>query len=225
METSLHRQLKEHYAGDAESREVRIDSFRIDAVADGQLIEIQSAPLGAIRDKIRRLVEEHDVLVVKPLAARKTLVKVKPRGGAVVSTRRSPRRETVYDAFGELVHFVPVFPHPRLTLDVLLTEQEEHRVPARRRRRRGKDYRVLDRRLVQIVETRRFRTADDLARLLPAGLPESFTTLDLSEQLGIPRWLAQKMAYCLRRIDAIEDVGVLARSRLYERKHGDRRAA
>ena len=42
---------------------------------------------------------------------------------------------------------------------------------------------------------------------------------------GIPRWLAQKMAYCLRRIDAIEVVGISQRSRLYQRRCRDSRAA
>lgn len=225
METTLHRQLKEHYAGDASCREVRLDGFRIDAIADGRLIEIQSAPLGAIRDKVRTLLGQHDVLVIKPLAARKTLIRLKKQNGPVVSTRASPRRETVCDLFVELVNFVPLFPHPRLTLDVLLTEQEEHRVPVKRRRRRGKDYRVLDRRLVGIVETHRFRTADDVLALLPSDLPESFTTLDLAQRLGIPRWLAQKMAYCLRRMEAIDVVGVSRRSRLYERRRNKTRAA
>jgi len=218
METSLHRQLKELYAGDAASREVRLDGFRIDAIADGKLIEIQSAPLGAIRDKVRTLVQQHDVLVIKPLAARKTLIKLKKKNGKVVSTRMSPRRETVCDLFIELVNFVPLFPHPRLTIDVLLTEQEEDRVPVKRRRRRGKDYRVLDRRLVQVVETHRFRTADDVLALLPAQLPASFTTADIASGLRIPRWLAQKMTYCLRRMEAVSVIGVSQRSRLYERR-------
>ncbi|MBL8851995.1 MAG: hypothetical protein JNG89_20145 [Planctomycetaceae bacterium] len=218
METSLHRQLKELYAGDAASREVRLDGFRIDAIADGQLIEIQSAPLGAIRDKVRTLVQQHDVLVIKPLAARKTLIKLKRKNGKVLSTRTSPRRETVCDLFSELVNFVPLFPHPRLTLDVLLTEQEEHRVPVKKRRRRGKDYRVLDRRLVQVVETHRFRTADDVLALLPEELPASFTTADIAKLLKIPRWLAQKMTYCLRRMEAVNVIGVSQRSRLYERR-------
>jgi hypothetical protein len=218
METTLHRQLKELYAGDAASREVRLDGYRIDAVADGKLIEIQSAPLGAIRDKVRTLVQSHDVLVIKPLAARKTLIKLKKPGGAVVSMRSSPRRETVFDLFIELVNFVPLFPNPRLRLDVLLTEQEEDRVPVRKRRRRGKDYRVLDRRLVRVVETHSFATAADILALLPPELPASFTTADVAQQTGMPRWLAQKMAYCLRRMEAIEVVGFAQRSRLYERR-------
>jgi len=217
METSLHRQLKELYAGDAAAREVRLDGYRIDAIADGKLIEIQSAPLGAIRDKVRTLLERHDVLVVKPLAARKSLIRLKRAGGAVVSVRNSPRREKVFDLFSELVNFVPLFPHPRLTIDVLLTEQEEERVPAKRRRRRGKDYRVLDRRLIRVEATHSFQTAADILALLPAELPASFTTADIARLAGMPRWLAQKMAYCLRRMEAIEVVGVAQRSRLYER--------
>lgn len=223
METTLHRQLKELYAGDAASREVRLDGYRIDAIAGGKLIEIQSAPLGAIRDKVRTLVQSHDVLVIKPLAARKTLIKLKKAGGAVVSVRSSPRRESVFDLFIELVNFVPLFPHPRLRLDVLLTEQEEERVPVKRRRRRGKDYRVLDRRLVCVAETHSFSSSADILALLPPDLPASFTTADMARLTGMPRWLAQKMAYCLRRMEAIEVIGISQRSRLYERR--DARAA
>ena len=101
--------------------------------------------LAAIRDKIRALVENYDVLIVKPLAARKILVNKTRRGGPVKSTRYSPTRQNFYNLFDDLVHFVNVFPHRRLTLEVILTEQEEHRLPADRRRWRSKGYRVESR--------------------------------------------------------------------------------
>lgn len=207
METTLHRQLKEHYAADSACREVAVDGYRIDAVRDGELVEIQSAPLFAIRDKIRTLVRKHRVLVVKPLAASKLLVRRKRSGGKVISTRRSPRHETLYDLFSELVHFVGVFPDRNLTLQVLLTEQEEHRLPKISKRWRGKDYRVEDRRLVSVLEQHEFRTAADLRALLPKTLPPEFTTGDLAREAHIPRWLAQKAAWCLRKSDAICVVG------------------
>ena len=53
MESSLHRQLKELYAPSPEHREVVWDRWRIDAVRDNELIEIQHGSLSAIRDKIR----------------------------------------------------------------------------------------------------------------------------------------------------------------------------
>lgn len=207
METTLHRQLKALYAADAEQQEVRLAGYRIDAMAGDRLIEIQYGSLGAIRDKIRTLVAEHDVLVVKPLAARKYLIKRKRRGGKIVSSRYSPTRESLLHVFEDLVHFVSVFPHPRLTLDVVLTEQEEHRVAAKKRRRFSNDFRIEDRLLRGIEGRVQLRTAADLLALLPADLPVFFTTADLAEAAAIPRWLAQKIAYCLRKIEAVEIAG------------------
>ena len=71
MATLLHQQLKQHYVSDSDRHEVAFGAFRIDAVDRRvHLIEIQCASLSAIRDKIRTLVEDHQVIVVKPLAAR-----------------------------------------------------------------------------------------------------------------------------------------------------------
>ncbi len=75
METSLHRQLKNHYAAAGGLTEQRVGRYRIDVILDKQLVEIQLAPLSAIRDKIAALLKKHEVLVVKPVIARKHLVK------------------------------------------------------------------------------------------------------------------------------------------------------
>src|SRR6188472_1609844 len=96
METTLHRQLKALYSGDDSLQEVALRGYRIDAVVADRLIEIQYGSLGAIRDKVRILLANHDVLVVKPLAARKYLVKVAKRGGRIASQRYSPTRETFH---------------------------------------------------------------------------------------------------------------------------------
>jgi hypothetical protein len=206
MESTLHRQLKLLYGGPAADVEVQVDGYRIDAVVRGRLFEIQQASLGALRDKVRSLLERHRVVVVKPLVSRKYLIRRDRSGGDIVSARYSPTRETVLNLFEDLVHFVNVFPHPRLTLEVVLTTQEEHRI-TRVRRRRGPDFRVDDRLLVEVVSTRRLKTAGDLRKLLPATLPATFTTGELGQHAGIPRWLAQKMAYCLRKTGAITVVG------------------
>jgi hypothetical protein len=215
METSLHRQLKALYSAEPTSQEVRLGTFRIDAVHQGRLIEIQQGSLGAIRPKIRRLLEEHDVLIVKPLAAQKVLVRRKRAGGAVVSTRLSPRHETIADLFADLVYFVDIFPHPRLTLEVVLTRQEEHRVNAKKKWWRGPDFRVTDRLLVGIEGRVTLRDTADLLRLLPTGLDEQFTTGEIARLAPMPRWLAQKMAYCLRKMGALEQLGKRGNSWLY----------
>ena len=44
---------------------------------------------------------------------------------------------------------------------------------------------------------------NDLAALLPADLPEGFTTVELASGLGRPLRSAQQMAYCLRKTGVI----------------------
>lgn len=215
MESTLHRELKLLYGGTPDDVEVHVDGFRIDAVVDGKLYEIQHASLGALRQKVRTLLERHRVVVVKPLASRKLLIRRAQKQGPIVSSRYSPTRESIFHLFVDLVYFVDVFPHKRLTIEVVLTEQEEHRITKVRRRRFGPDYRVDDRRLKQVISTFSLRTLADLRALLPATLPPSFTTEELAREAGIPRWIAQKMAYCLRKTGAITCLGKRGRAMLY----------
>ena len=220
METSLHRQLKAHYAHDDSQTEVVLGDYRIDAIRGGRLIEIQHGSLAAIRDKIAVLLEEHRVTVVKPIVALKHLVKLDARGGKVVDRRKSPKRGQLLDVFDELVYFTRVFPHRRLHLEVALVEVEELRYPGhgRRRRRRANDFQVEDQRLVEIVDTLRFRTLADLRRMLPRGLPATFHTGHLAEGLAVRRHVAQKIAYCLRETGAIHPVGKQGNAVLYSRR-------
>src|SRR3954453_19892973 len=118
METTLHRQLKEHYAASGGLTEQRIGRYRIDVIRDKQLIEVQLASLTAIRDKIAALVKKHDVLLVKPIIICKHLIKLLRSAGRIVSRRRRPKNPTLLDLFEELAHFTRVFPHRRLTLEV-----------------------------------------------------------------------------------------------------------
>jgi hypothetical protein len=225
LATSLHQQLKDHYVADTDQHEVDVAGYRIDAIdSRGVLIEIQCAGLSAIRDKIRSLVADHDVVVVKPLAARKKITTLHRRGGDVVSSRFSPVRQSLSHIFLELVHF-GVFPHPRLRLDVLLTEQEEIRVPPTERSSWRKKYSVDDRRLITVHEHMKLRTAQDLWQNLGLSLPEQFTTADMQQTSGMPRWLAQKAAWCFRRMNFLEACGKTGNSIVYQltRKSRQRR--
>jgi hypothetical protein len=219
METSLHRQLKALYAGDDGRQEVVCEGYRIDAVRGGELIEIQHGSLAAIRDKIRRLLAQHRVRIVKPIVAHKLLVKLDRRGGVEIDRRRSPKRGVLLDVFDELVYFTRVFPHEQLTLEVVLVDVEEIRYPGRgkrrRRRRQAQEFQVDDQRLMRIVESHSFVAAADLLRLLPRRMPRQFHTAHLAKRLKAPRWTAQRIAYCLREMGAVQIVGKQGNAMLY----------
>lgn len=218
METTLHHELKLHYAGRDARFEVPVGRYRVDVVSGSRLFEIQHGPLAAIRDKVRTLLRSHRVTVVKPIVARKLLVKQSAKGGRVVERRKSPKRGRLLDLFDDLVHFTRVFPHPRLTLEVPLVEIEEWRYPGhgRRWRWRKNDHQVEDQKLTAVRETHRFRTPSDLVRLISCPLPAPFHTGDLAESLEVDRWVAQRIAYCLRQTGAIRQVGKQRNALLYE---------
>ncbi len=209
METSLHRELKRLYAGDAAQTEVRLGKYRVDAVAGDLLVEVQHGKLSAIRRKVQDLSAEHRVLVVKPIVVRKLLVRQSCAGGSVTSRRLSPKRGSLVDLFHELVYFTRAFPHRNLAIEAVLVEVEEWRYPGhgRRRRWRTNDFVVADQRLLSVGESVRLEHAADLARLLSVPLRAEFHTGELAADLGLPRWVAQRIAYCLRETGAVRQVG------------------
>jgi len=218
VETSLHRQLKELYADDPADTEVTLGDYRIDVVSGDELVEIQHGSLSAIRDKIHALLGEHRVRVVKPVIGRKHLVKQASRAGKVKHRRLSPKRGTRLDVFEELVHFTRVFPHERLSLDVLLVDVEELRYPGhgRRRRWRKDDQVVEDRRLVEIVEMHSLHRAVDLRHFVGGDLPQPFDTQHLATALDVNRSFAQQIAYCFREMGTTRQVGKRGNTLLYE---------
>lgn len=221
METSLHRELKSVYGGGAAARqEVPLAGYRIDVVDGDRLIEIQHGSLAAIRRKVSELLATHRVVVVKPIVERKTLVKLDQADGAVIDRRLSPKRGSLWDIFHELIYFIRVFPHPNLTLEVPLVEVEEWRYPGhgRRRRWRRNDFQVADEKLVAIRERHTFRSQRDLLELLPRGLPRKFDTGELAAAASIPRWIAQRVTYCLRHAGALREVGKRGNAILYRRQ-------
>lgn len=225
MVTKLHQQLKDYYADDPDRQEVNCDGYRIDAVdSRGRLVEIQCASLAAIRDKTRRLLESHRVTVVKPLPALRRITTLDRRDGDVIRSRLSPARQSLAHLFLELVHF-GVFPHPRLQLDVLLIEQEEIRIPPTARSSWKKKYSVQDRMLVSVQRHIRLKTAADLWRELAVSLTGEFTTGELAAAIGVPRWLAQKAAWCFRRMEFIDACGKQGNSIVYRLVKKSRRRA
>ena len=207
METSLHRLLKERYAtGGSQRPEVAICGFRVDAVDDaGRLVEVQSGALGPLRGKLRRLLPEHRIRIVKPVVLKRRVVRRSRRDGPDLSARCSPKRGELHDVFDDLIGVVRVFPHANLDIEILGVTIEEVRVP----RRRWPGYIVADRRLGAIHGTTSLVHAGDLWALLPERCDgrAAFTTRDLAQQLDRPLGFAQRVAYCLRLTGAARVVG------------------
>lgn len=215
-EKPLHASLK-HWLAEAGDRiEEPVDGFVIDLVRDELLIEIQTSGFSSMKRKLVTLLDEHAVHVVHPIPVEKWIVKL-DEAGTVSSRRKSPKRGDAVDLFGELVSFPDLIAHPNLTLEVLLTREEEVRRFDGDRAWRRKGWVIEERRLIEVAERHAFDSPAALASLLPEGLPPEFTTADLAAALHCRRRLAQQMTYCLREIGVIGMVGKDGNAILYSR--------
>ncbi|HEY6013978.1 MAG TPA: hypothetical protein VIU37_08220, partial [Candidatus Limnocylindrales bacterium] len=195
-----------------------VDGFVIDVVGPDELVEIQTASFASVRRKLERLVVAHRVVLVHPIPIEKWLVRV-DGDGAILWRRRSPKRGLALDLFDELVRLPGLVAHPNFRIELALVAEEEVRgpIPDGARYRYPREWWRLDRRLLQVVETRRVDTPADLLGLLPAGLPESFTTADIVAATGRSRRLAMRAVYCLERCGSVTRLPRRGRLQAYGR--------
>jgi len=215
-EKPLHAALKAWVAEPGDLIEHAVDGFVIDLVRGDTLIEVQTRGFTSMKRKLPRLLEAHDVRVVHPIPLEKWILRL-GGGGELLSRRRSPRRGAAIDVFAELVSFPELVAHPRFSLEVLITREEELRRFEAGRAWRRKGWVVEERRLIEVVDRVPLDTPAALGRLLPPGLDGEFTTSELAEALRRPRRLAQQMAYCLRATGVIEPVNKRANAVVYAR--------
>ena len=119
----------------------------------------------------------------------------------------SPKRGNILDIFEELIYFTRVFPHRNLILECPLVHVEQLRVPAKRKTTTPwqKDYVVEDVTLESIDHTVELREPSDLLGLIDLpGDADFFNTADIARAVDRPRWVAQRIAYVLRKTGAID---------------------
>lgn len=213
-EGALHAGLKRWLTRPGDRFEQPVDGYIVDMVRGDLLIEIQTGGFAPLRTKLPALLQQHRVRLVVPIARERTVERV-DAGGKTLSRRRSPGGR-LEDVFERLVSIPAVVAHERFELELLEIAELETRVhrPKRGRRRAW----VVDgRALVDVLERNLIRSALDLASLLPAALPDAFSTADVARLAPMPRTTAQQMVYCLCAVGAIARVGKTGNAHLYRR--------
>jgi len=214
-ETSLHAQLKQRLRQPGDELETVVDGYQVDVRRGDLLIEVQTRGFSGLKTKLARLLERYRVLVVHPVPVNKWILRMTADGRRELGRRRSPKHGRLEDVFEELVSIPELAVHPRFSLKVMLTEEEEIRLNDGRGSWRRKGWSIHDRRLLRVLESHVFTAVEDFAALLPQGLPRPFTTADLAAHSGQSVHRARQMAYCLRRMGALETAGKRGNAILY----------
>ncbi len=218
-EGPLHAALKAWYAQPDDALEVPVDGFIIDLVRGDLLVEIQTRGFTALKDKLTALTRTHPVRLVYPIAQEKWIVKLADDGKSQASRRKSPKRGSIEQLFDELVSIPHLLAQPNFTLEVLFIHEEEVLRASTRHGWRRKGWVTHERRLIKVVEQQLFTSPADVRALIPAALTEPFTAADLTAHITGGRRRAQKMAYCLRAMGELVQVGKRGRAVLYQPTH------
>ena len=216
-ERSLHRALKAHYAVPGSQTEQAIDGYVADIVIDGRIIEIHTGIFSPLKRKLPRLLEGNRVTLVHPIARDRYIVKPTADGKGIMSRRMSPKHGSVFTIFAALASIPTLLGNSNLTLEVVITVEEEVRVADARRNRRRGGWTAIDRRLVEIVEVHRIERMADLFAMLDAKLAVEFTTADLANAMRSPRRLGQQAAFCFREAGLTEICGKDGNALVYRR--------
>ncbi|TFG32365.1 hypothetical protein EU528_03690 [Candidatus Thorarchaeota archaeon] len=199
--------------------EVNVDGYIVDVVRGDLLIEIQTRKFSAIKDKLFKLMKNHPVRLVYPIAKEKWIVQ-QDRNGEVISRRKSPKKMGILHIFEELVSIPTFIIHSNFEVEVILTREEDIRFNDGKGSWKRRGWSSIDRRLIDIVDRTLFSTPKEFLRLIPDTLVEPFTTKTLTEVLKVPRRLVQKMTYCMRKMEILKVIGKEGNAHLYVKNQG-----
>ena len=217
-ERSLHRALKARYAVPGSLTEHAIDGFVADVVIGDRIVEIHTGIFWGLRKKLTRLLPRFAVTLVHPIAKDRYIVKVPESSTALTTRRKSPKHGSVFAIFSALASIPELLEHPNLTLEVVMTVEEEIRAADATRNRRRGGWTRLDRRLVEVAETHRIGAMADLFAMLDGDLAETFTTRDIAAAMRSSRRLGQQAAFCFREAGVTEICGKDGNALIYRRR-------
>jgi hypothetical protein len=213
-ESSLHAALKSWYYQPGDLLEVPIDGYIIDIKRCDNLIEFQLRNFNAIKSKLTKLIATHPIRLVHPIAVEKWITRFPQKGDKPLGRRKSPKKGRLEHLFMELVYIPQLAKHPNFSLEILLTQQEEMRRNDGKGSWRRRGWSIIDHKLIKVKESVILSSPKDYRYFVPFNLPEDFTTLELSKVSKIPINLAQRVVYCLRKMDIVEVVGKRGRANL-----------
>ncbi|MBO5558102.1 hypothetical protein [Ruminococcus sp.] len=210
-EKTVHAVLKEYYGGGDESKEIKVGGFVADCVCEAGVVEIQTRQLYRLDRKLAAFLPVCRVTVVFPVEREKTIITVDEESGELISRRRSPKHVTVYHAIAQLYGIRQHLADDNLTVRLPVLSVEEFRSANKKRGHTAKLDRVPTAMSDEIVLTR----PEDYAALLPASLPDVFTSAELAKLCHIDRDSARQVIGVLKQLQLVSESGRRGRSKLF----------
>jgi hypothetical protein len=214
-EKTLHAVLKEYFEPYKGNQEIKLGSFVADIVGENGIIEIQTGNFNKLRKKLESFLDVAKVTVVYPIASTKWLIWLDESTGEVTEKRKSPKKGSPYQAFYELYKIKSLLRNYNLKLCLVLLDIIEYRSLNGWSEDKKKGSTRYERIPVDIIDEIYIDTISDYSKLIPGGMPQSFTSKDFKKASGLSLSNAQTALNVLSYIGAVKNVGKSGRLNLY----------
>lgn len=217
-ERELHGDIKHFLLKPEDQLEAPYKGFIIDIKRDNLLIEIQTKSFSSLRKKLEKLLDINRIRIVHPILLNKEIILLSTEKN-ILHQRLSPKHGDITDIFEELIYIHDLFRHMNLEIQLLLVTAQEFRVDDGKGSWRRRGISIVNSKLKEIHENHLIKDAVQLFKFLPKTIINSqFTTRELSSSMGITMNRAQKICYCLKKLDLIEMVSKRGRLTVYQKK-------
>lgn len=230
-ESNLHNSLKQLYCSIYNGEtEVEMDGHVYDILTKNKnVIEIQTKNLSKLLPKTLDCIEKgHNIKIVHPIVITNRILLIDEEGNKI-SNRKSPKKGSIYDIFKELTGIYPVLLNPHFSLEIVEIEMTEERIRTKeavqsknKKRRFKRNWIKTNKKLEEILNTRRFNSKNDYLALLPKSLPKEFCAKDLytalkNEKLPASAYNnAHLIIWVLNHMEIIEECFVKDRNHYYK---------
>lgn len=213
-EGTLHLVLKNYISANRENQEVRVGKRIADVLLDGRIYEIQTRNFSSLKSKLSAFLPSTPVTVVFPAVREKRIVWVDPDTGELSGNRKSPKKESVYNIFGEMIYIKDHLKHPNLSFCVFELDCDEAKLLCGYSEDKKKGSVRLNRIPTKLHSVTLFEKITDFCTLLPK---EQYISVKLvAKHANIPDVLARKMIYCLVKADILSYSHTQKREKYYK---------
>ena len=217
QEKTIHAVLKKYYEPDVTKQEQKVAGFVADIFTGQEIIEIQTRGFYKLRRKLEAFLPLYPVTIVYPVTHLKWLRWVNQETGEVSKPRKSPKVGAAFSIFPELYRLKMFLPNESLKFHIVLLDVEEYRLLNGWSKDKKKGSTRNDGIPIELHEIVTLETLSDFAHLLPADLPNEFTSTDLKQTLRCNKAIAGVMLNILAHIGVIQKTGKKGNSIVYSR--------
>ena len=214
-ESDLHKSLKEYFCPKNGKTEQPLLGSICDILCnDGKIIEIQTSNLSALRLKLEKLLSEHKVEIIYPIA-QNSYISVLNKDGTIKYRRKSPKHGIFFQIFKELSVLYHLIDNKNLSFKLVYISSEIIKTDTGPKKSRFDRPGVINKKLIQIHSTEDYKNMRTICKKVLDLLPEEFTNQDL-KTLGAKKY-ASYTSWFFKKTGIIKASGKRDRFILYKK--------